>query len=45
MKLKPVEGTYDNVKQKKLHDEQVKKSETRERKKEIIVNYTAIVQN
>ena len=34
MKLKPVEGTYDNVKQKKLHDDQVKKSETRERKKE-----------
>ena len=34
MKLKPVEGTYDNVKQKKLHDDQVKKSETREREKE-----------
>ena len=34
MKLKPVEGTYDNVKQKKLHDAQVKKSETREREKE-----------
>ena len=33
-KIKPVEGTYDNVKQKKLHDAQVKKSETREREKE-----------
>ena len=28
-KITPVEGTYDNVKQKKLHDAQVKKSETR----------------
>ena len=33
-KIKQVEGTYDNVKQKKLHDAQVKKSETREREKE-----------
>jgi len=33
-KMKPVEGTYDNVKQKKLHDKVVKKSETREKKKE-----------
>ena len=33
-KIKSVEGTYDNVKQKKLHDDQVKKSETREREKE-----------
>ena len=33
-KIKPVKGTYDNVKQKKLHDAQVKKSETREREKE-----------
>ena len=33
-KIKQVEGTYDNVKQKKLHDDQVKKSETREREKE-----------
>ena len=33
-KIKPVEGTYDNVKQKELHDAQVKKSETREREKE-----------
>ena len=33
-KITPVEGTYDNVKQKELHDAQVKKSETREREKE-----------
>ena len=33
-KVKPVEGTYDNVKQKKLHDKVVKRNEKRERKKE-----------
>ena len=33
-KIKPVEGTYDNVKQKKLHDKLVKKFEKREREKE-----------
>jgi|GEM_PF-2205052 len=33
-KIKQVEGTYDNVKQKKLHDKLVKKNEKREREKE-----------
>ena len=33
-KVKPVEGTYDNVKQKKLHDKVVKKFQKREREKE-----------
>ena len=33
-KIKPVEGTYDNVKQKKLHDKLVKRNEKREREKE-----------
>ena len=33
-KIKPVEGTYDNVKQKKIHDKVVKKFQKREREKE-----------
>ena len=33
-KVKPVEGAYDNVKQKKLHDKVVKKFQKREREKE-----------
>ena len=33
-KIKPVEGTYDNVKQKKLHDKVLKRNEKREREKE-----------
>ena len=33
-KIKPVEGTYDNVKQKKIHDKVKKKNVTREREKE-----------
>ena len=33
-KIKQVEGTYDNVKQKKLHDKLVKRNEKREREKE-----------
>ena len=33
-KVKSVEGTYDNVKQKKLHDKVVKKFQKREREKE-----------
>jgi len=33
-KVKYAEGDHDNVKQKKLHDKVVKKSETREKKKE-----------
>ena len=33
-KIKPVAGTYDNVKQKKLHDKLVKKFEKREREKQ-----------
>ena len=33
-KVKPVEGAYDNVKQKKIHDKVKKKNVTREREKE-----------